>query len=231
MCVLLPPPSPTYQQASEEQRQVSDSLGGEHKASCATAAGRMCVGWLQRATCRSRPWEQGVACGLAPGRPGTQDLLGSTAGWQCSVCASLLIFIGNYSCSQEDPQLTMSLSGQRVTAVVEPQSLLPSKGTVVTKEEKAGLRSVQGKESRLPLSSQPTAGDTKDPGTSCTKSQKTLHCSQLFPLLLLPPPGSLQNPLSQELWKKSQVPACFPTSNHPPQEEGVKTWGKQVTCG
>lgn len=143
----------------------------------------------------------------------------------------LLILIGNCFCSQEDPQVTMSLGGQRVTAVVEPLSLLPSKGTVVTKEDKAGLRSVWGKESRPPLSSQPTVGDTKDPGASQTKSQKTLHCSELFPLLLLPPPGSLQKPLGQELWKKRQVPSCFPTSNHSPQEEGVKTWGKQMTCG
>lgn len=144
----------------------------------------------------------------------------------------LLIRIGNCFCSQENPQLTMSLGGQRVMAMVELQSPLPSYGIVVTKEDKAGLRSVQGKESRPPLSSQPTAGDTKDPGASRTKSQKTLHCSQLFPLLLLPPPGSLQKPVSQKLWKKIQVPpACFLTSNHPPQTEGVKTWGQQVTCG
>lgn len=72
------------------------------------------------------------------------------------------------------------------------------------------------------LGAQRTLGHhAQNPTRLYTAPNLSLCCSSF--------PGSLQKPLSQQLWKKSEVPSCFLTSNHPPQEEGVRTWEKQVT--
>lgn len=74
----------------------------------------------------------------------------------------------------------------------------------------------------LVLSSQPTAGHK---GSWSTMGRIPGDFAML-PTMLHHPTASLtcssspkDPPLSQELWKESQVPSCPPTSNHPPRKE------------
>lgn len=126
-----------------------------------------------------------------------------------------------------------------------PQSLLPSMGTVVTMEDKAGLRLPKGRESRPVLPSQPAAGHRGSWNTHRGSWAQRVHgqnprrlcnapncasSSHRFPILLLQPQPPPQGASTQSGTQEGE-PSSLLLSHLKPsaQEGGMKTWGKQLT--
>lgn len=136
----------------------------------------------------------------------------------------LSILTGNCFRPQEKPPLKMSLCGQGVVAAVGPESLLPSMGTVETMEDKAGLRTVSGKEVKTACPFPAYCWGHSGPGTSWAKSQETFPGSQLScPSVPLRLPSHAQGaPRSHSASNSGRratfLPAFPPQTTHPRKE-------------